>query len=67
MSPLPERRRSTLSIVDDGLLVVVAVVVALFAFKIIGLIVGTVWFLFKLAALVGLIFVALRVVRSRFR
>jgi hypothetical protein len=68
VSPLPERRRrSTLSIVDDGILVVVAVVVALFAFKIVGFVVGTIWFLFKLAALAGLVYVALRVLRSRVR
>ena len=68
MSPLPERRRrSTLSIVDDGILVVVAVVVAVFAFKIVGFLVGTVWFLLKLAALVALVFVVLKALRSRAR
>ena len=70
MSNLPDRPRSgrsTLSVIDDALLVVVAVVVALVVLKIIGAIVATVWFFVKLAFLAGLIYLVVRAVRSRGR
>ncbi len=56
-----ERRshKSTLSKVDDVLLVVVVGVVAIVALQIVGWIVGTVWFLVKAAVVVGLIALAI--------
>lgn len=57
----PSRRsRSTLSLVDDGLLVVGALVVGFLVLKFIGLIVGTVFFFVKLAVVAALVFGALR-------
>lgn len=67
MSNHPQRRKSTLAIVDDGILVVVAIVGALFLFKIIGFLAGTVWFIFKVALLVGAVYAALRFVKNRVR
>ena len=70
MSNLPERPRSgrsTLSVIDDVLLVVVAVVVALVVLKIIGAIVATGWFFVKLAFLAGVIYLVVRALRSRGR
>jgi len=66
VSKVPEvRRRSTLDTIDNGLLVVAVVVVALLALKVVGFIVGTVWFLGKLAILAGLIYVIARTVLRR--
>ena len=70
MTNLPEQRkqgRSTLSKLDDGLLVVVAVVGALIVLKLFGGLIATVWFLVKLAAVAALIFVVVRAIRSRGR
>lgn len=71
MSNLPERasrsKKSALSIIDDGLLVVVAVVGALVLLKVFGAIVATVWFVVKVAAVAGLIYVVVRALRSRAR
>jgi hypothetical protein len=55
-------RRSTLDILDTGLLVVVAVIGALLALKVIGFIAGTIFFLVKLALVAGAVFIALRLV-----
>lgn len=70
-SGLPDKRKSTLSILDDGILVVVAIVGGLLLLKVAGIlfgfVVGTVWFLVKLAALVGLVYVVLRAIRNRVR
>jgi hypothetical protein len=67
--PVPgQKKRSTLAIVDDGLLVVVAVVAALVVLKVIGLVIGTIFFVVKLAAVAGVLFVAARIaLRSRAR
>jgi len=71
VSKLPVRTtrsgRSALSLIDDGLLVVVAVVGALVLLKILGAIVATMWFVVKVAFLAGLIFVVVRAIRSRGR
>ena len=61
----PARRRSTLEVLDTGLLVVVGVVVALIGLKVIGFIAGTVFFLVKLALLAGAVFVVLRLLLRR--
>ena len=61
----PSRRRSTLEVLDTGLLVVVGVVGALLALKVIGFIAGTVFFLVKLALLAGAIFVAVKLLVRR--
>lgn len=61
----PRRRRSTLEVLDTGLLVVVGVVAALLVLKVIGFIAGTVFFLVKLALLAGAIFVALKLLVRR--
>ena len=45
----------------------VSVVVALLAFKVLGVLVGVAWFLVKLAAFAALVFFILRAVRSRGR
>jgi hypothetical protein len=69
MAALPERRRSAggsaLAILDTGLLVVVGVVVALVALKVVGIIAGTLFFLIKLALLAGAVFVVLRFLTRR--
>ena len=67
MASLPEKRRSggTLEVLDNGLLVVVAVIGALLLFKVIGFIAGTIWFLGKLALLAGAIFVVVRLLTRR--
>ena len=63
-----QKKRSTLAIVDDGLLVVVALVAALVVLKLIGFVIGTIFFVVKLAAVAGVLFVAARLVlRSRAR
>jgi hypothetical protein len=61
----PSRRRSTLEVLDTGLLVVVGVIAALVVLKVIGFIAGTVFFLVKLALLAGAIFVALKLLVRR--
>ena len=63
----PSSKKSTLSIIDDGLLVVAVVVGALIALKLFGAIVATAWFLVKLALFVGLVFVVVRAIRNRGR
>ena len=57
---LEPRRRSTLQSLDNALLVVVAVVGVLVVLKVIGFIAGTVFFLVKVAVLVAVVAVALR-------
>ena len=59
------RRRSTLDVLDNGLLVVVGVVVALVLLKVVGFIAGTVFFLVKLALLAGAVYVVLRLLTRR--
>ncbi|HEX7168788.1 MAG TPA: hypothetical protein VF230_17560 [Acidimicrobiales bacterium] len=62
------KRSSKLSVLDDGLLVLGAVVGALILLKVFGAIVATVWFLVKIAAVAALVYVVLRMVfRSRAR
>ena len=63
--PEPRRNRSTLAVLDNGLLVVVGVVAALVVLKIVGIIAGTVFFLVKLAVLAGVIAVAVRLLARR--
>ncbi|HUP86711.1 MAG TPA: hypothetical protein VM143_13690 [Acidimicrobiales bacterium] len=63
----PSRGRSALATLDTGLLVVVGVVVALVGLKVVGIIAGTIFFLVKLAVLAGVVFMALRLLRSRGR
>ena len=58
-------RRSTLEVLDTGLLVVVGVIAALVVLKVVGFIAGTVFFLVKLALVAGAVFVALRLVLRR--
>jgi hypothetical protein len=62
-----ERRthKSTLSKVDDVLLIVVVGVVALVAINVVGWIVGTIWFLVKAAVVVGLVALAVAYVARR--
>ena len=68
MSNLPEKKRaSAVSILDDGLLVVGAVVGALLVLKALSIVAGTIFFMLKVAAVAGLIYVVLRVLRSRAR
>jgi hypothetical protein len=67
MAGLPERRKtsSALDTLDNGLLIVVGVVVALLLLKVVGIIAGTLFFLFKLALLAGAVFVVVRLVTRR--
>lgn len=65
--PAPRPRKSALSVIDDGLLVVVAVVGALVLLKVVGAIVATMWFVVKAAFVAGLIYVVVRAIRSRAR
>lgn len=71
MAHLPEKRstgRSVVDTIDNAILVGVAVVAALVVLKLIGWIVGTVFFFVKLAALAALIYVVARLAfRSRGR
>jgi hypothetical protein len=62
-----ERRnqKSTLSKVDDVLLIVVVGVVALVAIQVVGWVVGTIWFLVKAAVVVGLVALAVAYVAKR--
>ena len=68
---LPERHgtksKSLVSIVDDGLLVVAALVGAIVLLKVFGFIAGAIWTLVKLAAVAGAVYVILRALRSRGR
>lgn len=67
MNELPERakpHKSTLSLLDDGLLVVVAVVGALIVLRLVGAIVATVWFVVKVAFVAAVVFVVLRALRG---
>ena len=63
----PARRKSTLSILDDGLMVVAAVIGALLVLKFVGVIGWLIWSLIKLAAVAGFIYVVLRGLRNRGR
>ena len=67
MAGLPEKRKtsSALDTLDNGLLIVVGVVVALLLLKLVGFIAGTVFFLGKLALLAGVIYVVVRLVTRR--
>ena len=68
MTRLPvSRRRGTLAIIDNGVLVVVAIVVAVLAFKFLGFVFGAMWFLFKVAAFAGFVYLVFRLLRSRAR
>ena len=62
-----ERRtsKSTLSKVDDVLLVVVVAVVALAALQVVGWVIGTIWFLVKAAIVVALAALAVGYVTRR--
>ena len=67
MNDLPERakpRKSTLSLLDDALLVVVAVVGALIVLRLVGAIVATVWFVVKVAFVAAFVFVVLQALRG---
>lgn len=58
-----ERRRSgggTLAKLDDALLVVVAVIAVLVVLKIVGLVVGTVFFVLKVLVGVAIVYALLR-------
>jgi hypothetical protein len=58
-----ERRRSgggTLAKLDDALLVVVAVIAVLVVLKIVGLVVGTVFFVLKLVVGAAIVYALLR-------
>ena len=61
------KRKSTLSILDDGLLVLGAVVGGLLLLNFFGAIVAGVWFLLKVAAAAAVVYVLLRMLRSRVR
>ena len=50
---LERRQRSTLSKLDDALLVGVVVIVALVGLQLVSWVMGTVWFLVKVAAVVA--------------
>lgn len=63
---LPDRRRrSTVDVLDDALLVVVAVGVGLVLLKVLGWIVGGVLFLIKVALIAAVAYVAIRFVSRR--
>ena len=64
---LERRRSSGLDRLDDVALVVVAVVAALFALKVLGWVIGTVLFVVKLAVVATIAFVLLRLVARRHR
>jgi hypothetical protein len=61
----PRRHRSTLSKLDDVLLVVVVAVVALVALQFIGWVLGTLMWLVKAAVVVGLVALAVAYVNRR--
>ena len=64
---LERRRSSGLDRLDDLALVVVAVVGALFALKVLGWVIGTVLFVVKVAVVAAIAFVLLRLVARRHR
>lgn len=61
------RKRSAVSLVDDALLVVVALVGALIVLKVLSAIASTIFFAMKLLAIAAVFFIVFRVVRSRLR
>jgi ABC-type antimicrobial peptide transport system permease subunit len=61
----PSRRSSTLSRIDDAVLVVVAVIGALILLKFVGAIFATIWFVVKLAVVAGLIYFVFRFFTGR--
>ncbi|HEX2850429.1 MAG TPA: hypothetical protein VHN98_07740 [Acidimicrobiales bacterium] len=63
----PQRGRSFLSILDDALLVVVAVVVIFVVLRIIGFVAAAIFTGLKIALLVALVYVVVRALRSRGR
>lgn len=63
LEPTGRRRGGALRTIDDALLVVVAVVAVLVVLKVVGFIAGTIFFLVKAAVLVGVVFVALQLLR----
>lgn len=66
MERLPDRRRrSTVDVLDDALLVVVAVGVGLVLLKVLGWIVGGVLFLIKVGIIAAIAYVAIRFVSRR--
>ena len=65
MAGLPERRRSTLAVLDNGLLILVGIVAAVVVLKIIGFIAGTIFFLVTLALVAGAVYLALRLFLRR--
>jgi len=60
-----QRRRSTLSKLDDGLLIAVVVVGAVFALAVAGLVVHTLFFLLKVAVVGLVIGLVVRAVNRR--
>ena len=64
---LERRRSSGLDRLDDVALVVVAVLGALFALRILGWVIGTVLFVVKVAVVAAIAFVVLRLVARRHR
>jgi hypothetical protein len=64
---LERRRSSGLDRLDDLALVVVAVVGALFALKVLGWVIGTVLFVVKVAVIATIAFVLLRLIARRHR
>lgn len=63
LEPTGRGRGGALRTIDDALLVVVAVVAVLVVLKVVGFIAGTIFFLVKAAVLVGVVFVALQLLR----
>jgi hypothetical protein len=63
LEPTGRRGGGVLSRLDDLLLVGVAVVAVLVVLKIVGFIAGTVFFFVKVAVLVGVVFLALKLLR----
>ena len=62
------KKRSAVSLLDDGLLIVGALVAALILLKVLSVVAGTIFFVIKLLAVAAIVFVVLRyVVRSRSR
>jgi hypothetical membrane protein len=64
MGPL-ERRRSTISRLDDGLLIVVAVVAALFVFSLLTWVIHAVAFIVKVAVIAAVVALVVRAVNRR--
>ena len=57
---LPEKRRNALAIADNALLVVGGIVVAIIALKLLGFLVGTLFFAIKVAVVVFVVAAAIR-------